>query len=435
MIAIVLAGGASSRLWPLRDKSLIRLGGESLLARTVGSLCDAGAGRIVVVASGANAEAIRAEVGRMDATVLCQVAVQDARTPGIGAGVIAAVESLGAGGDDRRAIVTHAHAADTTRLFRNLVAASDAAPGGGVLAGRAIPEDSYFDGGYLLLDGPDGRAGGITEKPGPGSVPPGRMATIMAHAHPDIVRLAEAVARQYEGGGETDDHYERAVSVLCWQDEYRVLPYDGPWRPLKHPWDLLEAADLFLAGVARGIDAAADVSEGARVAGPVWVGPGARIMWGADIEGPAWIGPGAVVGQFSVVRDSMVGAGAVVGTGSEVVRSYLGDGARLHAARVLDSVVAGSEPGVEPANLSAGSVTANLRIDGAEVRSWVSGSGVGSGRRKLGAIIGAGAFVAVNAALMPGVKLGERAVVLPGAVVRRDVSDGATAGRGRGGSE
>jgi bifunctional UDP-N-acetylglucosamine pyrophosphorylase/glucosamine-1-phosphate N-acetyltransferase len=90
----------------------------------------------------------------------------------------------------------------------------------------------------------------------------------------------------------------------------------------------------------------------------------------------------------------------------------------MHACRVLDTVFA------ERVNFSAGCTTANLRIDHGDVPTMIKGQRVYSGRDKLGAIIGEGAFIAVDAMTMPGVKIGERAQIGPGTHVRHDVEDG-----------
>ena len=89
----------------------------------------------------------------------------------------------------------------------------------------------------------------------------------------------------------------------------------------------------------------------------------------------------------------------------------------MHACRVLDSVFA---PYV---NFSAGCTTANLRIDHGPVISRVKGQKLDSGRNKFGAIIGEKAFIGVDVMTMPGVKIGEQAVIGPGTHVHQDVKN------------
>src|SRR5579859_3638592 len=74
-VAVILAGGANSRFWPLREKSLLWFCGETLLARQVRLLADAGVADAIVVGNPANADALRAELahaGRGDVHVVVQ---------------------------------------------------------------------------------------------------------------------------------------------------------------------------------------------------------------------------------------------------------------------------------------------------------------------------------------------------------------------------
>src|SRR5207247_6343943 len=59
-VAIILAGGANRRFWPLQQKSLLRFGDQTLLDRHVGALAAAGFADVVVVANPANEAQMRA---------------------------------------------------------------------------------------------------------------------------------------------------------------------------------------------------------------------------------------------------------------------------------------------------------------------------------------------------------------------------------------
>ena len=159
------------------------------------------------------------------------------------------------------------------------------------------------------------------------------------------------------------------------------------------------------------------IAPTASLVGDVYIGPGAKVFPGAAVVGPAYVGAGAIVGNNALVRGSMVLDNCNVGFTTEVARSYVAAGCQMHACRVLDSVFA---PDV---NFSAGCTTANLRIDHGPVPSKVKGDRLSTGRDKLGAIIGQGAFLGVDVMTMPGVKVGEAAQVGPGTHVMRDVAD------------
>jgi bifunctional UDP-N-acetylglucosamine pyrophosphorylase/glucosamine-1-phosphate N-acetyltransferase len=54
----------------------------------------------------------------------------------------------------------------------------------------------------------------------------------------------------------------------------------------------------------------------------------------------------------------------------------------------------------------------------------VKDSRVDTGLRKLGTVMGGYSKTGINVSIMPGVKIGSRAVVMPGCVVWRDVARG-----------
>src|SRR6185503_19656836 len=90
-VVLVLAGGASNRLWPLRDKPLVELGSQTLLERHLRLLREAGCERFVVVARPDTAETI-ANIGRTIGADV-RIAVQpEAR--GMADGVLAARKLL-----------------------------------------------------------------------------------------------------------------------------------------------------------------------------------------------------------------------------------------------------------------------------------------------------------------------------------------------------
>lgn len=142
----------------------------------------------------------------------------------------------------------------------------------------------------------------------------------------------------------------------------------------------------------------------------VSVGPGASVRAFSHLEG-ARVGPGAVVGPYARLRPGAdVGDGARVGNFVEVKAATLGPGAKVnHLSYVGDASVGAG------ANLGAGTITCNY--DGAQ---------------KHRTVIGEGAFIGSNSALVAPVEVGARGYVASGSVVTDDVPDEALAiARGR----
>ena len=213
--------------------------------------------------------------------------------------------------------------------------------------------------------------------------------------------------------------FSGAMDALMKTLVFQVVPYTGHWSALKFPWHVLDVMNYYLSQISGQMVAeSAFVARTATLVGDVFIGERVKIFPGAAVVGPAYIGADTIIGNNSLVRNSMVLNHCEVGFTTEVARSYVADHCAMHACRVLDSVFA---PGV---NFSAGCTTANLRIDKGPVSSVVKGQKFNTGRDKLGAIIGRDAFLGVDVMTMPGVKIGEKAQVGPGTHVHKDVPEG-----------
>lgn len=409
---IILAGGASSRMWPLREKSLLRFGAYPLLVEQLRRYQGLGFGDVVLVGNPENGDILRGLVNDINGLTV-RVVVQP--TPnGMGDALLHAAAALPL--DQHPAIyITQVHDVTDTILHESVLNAYHNNPSASYLAG--VERQEYFPGGYLVVDGQD-TITGIVEKPGAANRP-SNLVNLVAHVHSDATRLIEEIRHQYTVAATPDDHYERAMDVLMKQTEFKVVRYNGAWHALKYPWHVLEVMDYFLSKIeGQTIHPSAFIHPNATVSGNVIIEAGAKIFAGAAVAGPAYIGSGGIVGNNSLVRASMVMDKAEVGFTTEVARSYVGEKCAMHACRVLDSVFAAG------VNFSAGCTTANLRMDRGSVPMRVKGQKIDTGRGKLGAVIGQNSFLSVDVMTMPGVKIGENAQVGPGVHVYRDVLDG-----------
>jgi bifunctional UDP-N-acetylglucosamine pyrophosphorylase/glucosamine-1-phosphate N-acetyltransferase len=142
------------------------------------------------------------------------------------------------------------------------------------------------------------------------------------------------------------------------------------------------------------------------VFGPgVTVGDGARIRAYSHLEG-AEVGAGAQVGPFARLRPgARLGAKSRVGNFVEVKNAVLGDGAKANHLTYLGDAEIGAN-----ANIGAGTITCNY-----------------DGFLKSKTIIGKGAFIGSNTALVAPVTVGDGAIVGAGSTVTRDVAADAIA--------
>lgn len=142
------------------------------------------------------------------------------------------------------------------------------------------------------------------------------------------------------------------------------------------------------------------------VFGPgVAVASGARIRSHSHLEG-ARIGPGAVIGPFARLRPgTVIGPNAHVGNFVEVKNTNLGDGAKANHLTYLGDADVGAG-----ANIGAGTITCNY-----------------DGYTKARTVIGAGAFIGSDTALVAPVKVGDGAITAAGSVITEDVDADALA--------
>lgn len=158
---------------------------------------------------------------------------------------------------------------------------------------------------------------------------------------------------------------------------------------------------------------AADTKLGRDVViGPhVFFGPGVSIADDVEIrafshiEG-ARIESGAIIGPFARLRPGAeIGVDAHVGNFVEVKNSILGAGAKANHLSYLGDADVGAK-----SNIGAGTITCNY-----------------DGYVKARTVIGAGAFIGSNSALVAPVKVGDGAIVGAGSVITRDVDADAIA--------
>jgi len=185
---------------------------------------------------------------------------------------------------------------------------------------------------------------------------------------------------------------------------------------IAYAWDLLRAnAEAMTARQCYAMESGAHASL--YVDGRLQVGKGVKILPGVVIEGDVIIGDHCKIGPNCYIRGSTsIGDRCHVGQAVELKNSILLSGTNVgHLSYVGDSVLG------EKVNFGAGTITSNLRHDGAAHRSLVEGRLTDTGRRKLGTIVGDGVHTGVHTSIYPGRKLWPKTTTLPGAIVAKDI--------------
>jgi NDP-sugar pyrophosphorylase family protein len=270
----------------------------------------------------------------------------------------------------------------------------------------------YFPGGYLQVNSQNELLH-IVEKPNPGEEP-SNLVNILIHCHnnsEEILRYIEAV--QTTG----DDVYECALdNMVKGGHKIKVIPYNDFWAPIKYPWHVFKVMEYFLDNAQPYIASSARISEKATIEGKVILSDNVKVLENAVIRGPAYIGANSIIGNNALVRDySHIGSNSVIGYSTEVKHSYIGDNCWSHSNYIGDSIVD------DNCSLGAGTVLANFRLDEGNIQIKVGDSLVDTGYDKLGAIVGRGCRIGVNASLMPGVRVGPDSFVGPQVCLHEDL--------------
>ncbi|HIJ17858.1 MAG TPA: NTP transferase domain-containing protein [Thermoplasmata archaeon] len=279
---------------------------------------------------------------------------------------------------------------------------------GSVMALTSVPDPRRY--GCIKVQ--DGVVVDIMEKP---EVPEGNLVNAGAYVlEPAIFDAIAETKKSVRGEYEITDSFR----IMMAKSHLYTHLLTGEWMDVARPWDLLEANRILMEGLETRIEGT--VSDKATIVGDVEIGKGSEVLAGSYIVGPAIIGKDCVIGPNAYIRPSTsIGDGCKIGNSVEIKNSIIMDGTKVpHLSYVGDSVIG------ERCNLGAGTKIANLRLDEKEVMVVVDGKKTGSGRRKLGAIIGDDVKTGINATIDVGTIIGEGSFIGMGALAKGTIAPG-----------
>jgi len=404
MKGYILAAGEGVRMRPLTSnipKPLLPVAGRPFLEHNVESLKSAGI-RDIILLIGWKANRIREHFG-------------DGSEFGVKLEYVEQKERLGT-----------AHAISMIKdgidspflcLYGDVVLTKDSVKGlvehhrkvkGSVMALTSVPDPRRY--GCIRVE--DGVVCEIAEKP---EVPEGNLVNAGAYVlEPEIFDAITETKKSVRGEYEITDSFK----ILMDKSHIYTHRLEGEWMDVARPWDLLEANRILMKDIEPKVEG--EVSEKATLVGDVQIRPGAKVLAGSYIVGPTIVGSDSVIGPSAYIRPSTsVGDECKVGNAVELKNSVIMNGTKIpHLSYVGDSVIG------ERCNLGAGTKIANLRLDEKEVTVVVDGSRTGSGRRKLGAIIGDDVKTGINASIDVGTIIGEGSFIGLGAIAKGTVAPG-----------
>ncbi len=415
--AIILAAGKGTRMKSDTHKVLHPIAGRPMLLHLIDAVKALGAEREVVVV-GAGKEQVEAAVHPLGVET-----AEQAEQLGTGHAVRMAESAL-AGFQGDVLILYGDVPLVTTETMRRMIDALHGEGGPSVVVLGFRPADPGAYGRVIV--GPDGRLDKIVEykdatpeeravslcNSGLMAVRSSDLFRLLAQLKndnaageyylTDLVELARAEGR-FSVGIETD-----AIEVAGVNSRGELAGLEQEWQQRRRARAMVEGATLvapetvwFAYDTVVGRDVTIEPNvvfgPGVTVADRVVIHAfshleGAEVLSGADIGPYARLRPGARIEQ-----------GAKVGNFVEIKKAVIGPGAKAnHLSYIGDATVGAG------ANIGAGTITCNY-----------------DGFLKYRTVIGNGAFVGSNSALVAPVSIGDGAIVAAGSVVTRDVESDA----------
>ena len=404
MKAVFLCGGRGKRMFPIaEDKFLLDFLEKPLLEHQINAACEAGLNHFVIIGNPDNIQRIEQITKRIPG-IEVDLAVQK-KSVGIADALKSAEPFL-----HGQFLIINPNDVFSSSAYTKILSEAEKTAASSYIVGYQVQK--YFPGGYLQVN-PQNDLLHIVEKPNPGEEP-SNLVNILIHCHTNSEELLHYIETVQTTG---DDVYECALdNMVKGGHKIKVVPYNDFWAPIKYPWHIFKVVEYFLNNAQPYMASSARVSEKATIEGKVILSDNVKVLENAVIRGPAYIGANSIIGNNALVRDySHIGSNSVIGYCTEVKHSYIGDDCWFHSNYIGDSIVD------DNCSLGAGTILANFRLDEGNIQIKVGDNLVDTGYDKLGAILGRGCRIGVNANLMPGVRVGPDSFVGPQVCLREDV--------------
>ncbi len=181
-----------------------------------------------------------------------------------------------------------------------------------------------------------------------------------------------------------------------------IARFEFPWEAIPHIKEMITGLQSLLGEDYNEISEGVFVHKTAKIAESAYIGAPSIICAGAEIRHCAFIRGSAVVGE-----------GSVVGNSVELKNAVLFDSVQVpHFNYVGDSILG------YKSHMGAGSVTSNVKSDKTNVCIRTPDGDIATGLRKMGAILGDHVEIGCNSTLNPGTVIGRGSRVYPNSSVR-----------------
>lgn len=403
--AVILAAGQSSRLHPFNKsgKAMISLLGKPILEHTIESLKKAKVTNlIIVVPPGESIENYFGDGKKLGIHITYAVLP---KPEGMGKALLTAKEHIK---DDNFFVLAPYHVQANSFIEELLEKKAEGVDA--VLLAKAKKDIS----GRGVIKSENDKVVAVVEKPKPEESPSNLcIVGIYLLSASFLATLSETPREHYQ--------FEKALSQYAKNHDVRYIETKTEPLTLKYPWDIFGIQEYLLQSIKGSIGKEVTIASSAEIIGEVIIGDNVILMEGAKIKGPCYIGNNATIGNNAIVRNSTdIEAGCVIGANMEVKHSLIMKGATTHSGFIGDSIIG------EKCKIAAQFCSANVRIDRKPVEVIVKEAVVNTGLKSLGTFIGNNVKVGIKVSTMPGVAIGNNAVIGASTNVLHNVSEDTT---------
>ena len=403
MQAVLIAGGESSRFWPLnsKHKSQIKLFGRSLVYWTVKSLVDCGINDIVIVQS--LESSLNKELGNGE-KLNCKISYVVQEKPlGTGNAVFLAKDLI-----KEPFFVLHPYKFYIKDILQQILEKEKKTNPSVIFV--ATPTERPQDYGILEFDGD--KIIKICENPLPGEEPSNLRTTAIYFLRPDFFEYYEKIKKHYE-----EDLID-AFNFLIEEQGGQTILLEKELPTLKYPWNLFDLLELLFRSenFKDHISQSAKIGKNVVLNGPIFIGENVVVGGNTIINGPCFIGDNCQIGTNNVFRGP-VNLERDVKTGAfmEIKNSIVQEGTHFHSGYVGDSIIG------KDCRFGAGMTTANRRNDRGDISSVIKNEKINTRRTSLGITVGNNTRFGINVSAMPGILIGSDSLIGPNSTVMKNI--------------
>ncbi len=196
--------------------------------------------------------------------------------------------------------------------------------------------------------------------------------------------------------------------------EFSAVEATGRWVTIGYPWDLLKANDVIVGWYTEIINKWAIIEPNVSINGNVHLEEWVLIKSWTYIEWNVYIWKGTTIWPNTYIRwNTSIWAYSKAGNATEIKNSYIGEHSSIpHLSYIGDSIVGNY------VNIWGGTITANVRHDGTNIKALSKWHITDTGRRKLWAIIWDNAHIWIKTSIYPGRTIPTWGSTLPGEVFK-----------------